>query len=740
MYAALNVRPYFVSRPLHDSYWFLAVGYFNVVLPNFISGSCDAEKTFWLRARAAKEQSARAAKNRMVVSRIREMTVKRGRQARGWAREDDEKERGTWVPPPPPPVQASPATPKLPSTALIGLSLLGNLDGIYKHASFPDIELHTLTTGSRQRHGGMLFFGYTFAGKLWPTPGAPAYALPPVHQSAQVPVHRPAPNVTDDYERWYTEPTPSNRMLLSMKSGIHSEIAWALDRLCRLCHNEQFTFRAIPGVIDVLYEWPEWYAQQAKNNTDQFSALFSMSPVEVRKRRHALESLFVMRNGAVNEINAQDLAEHKRTRPLILSALHNVKPDSDANSEYLLNIIEILQYIAPDFVLPAPSAPPETNPLPPLLDIVGHSQNRSLIIAVLTTIHLLLSNPANSAHLTADSPALAASIRYLPLLADRLLVDASLSYLYTHLSHPPMAKAFLRHPDMASTLKLLATQIISEQIEDTVSVEIGGPVYTAPAVTVTIRNHELTEEELSKLVGMPEPERCYEWMKTMFVADPKGELTQVDFWNLYKDVFVPFQDRYHLLVASDVIKNVTVVFPQAQAMVLPGPPQRFVVRGVDRRKEDTAKERFKCHWDRSQCSTPPFSSAGELYDHVLEHIKSIEDAEKECLWATCLRTPLPKANLRAHVLTHLPSAQPSAKHPSQSDTITLPSEAYPYPNPDPTTRPPPPPPKTTLTYRKPVVDPPSSSLTALLCIRVLFRTACYQPLSLPRIIQARKTS
>jgi hypothetical protein len=27
--------------------------------------------------------------------------------------------------------------------------------------------MHTLTTGSRQRNGGMLLFGYTFVGKLW---------------------------------------------------------------------------------------------------------------------------------------------------------------------------------------------------------------------------------------------------------------------------------------------------------------------------------------------------------------------------------------------------------------------------------------------------------------------------------------------------------------------------------------------------------------------------------------------
>lgn len=177
MYSALNLRPYFtVRRPSPwDSYWFLAIGYFNVVLPNFFPYQEDGGATFWHRARQAKEQSSQAAKSPLVISRTHEMARERGERARVWAKEDDEKEKGTWVPPAPAPKADTtrsaesvlPARAKAPSTALIGLSLLGNLDGIYKHASFPDINLHTLTTGSRQRHGAMLLFGYTFKGRLW---------------------------------------------------------------------------------------------------------------------------------------------------------------------------------------------------------------------------------------------------------------------------------------------------------------------------------------------------------------------------------------------------------------------------------------------------------------------------------------------------------------------------------------------------------------------------------------------
>ncbi|KAF7307351.1 hypothetical protein MIND_00529100 [Mycena indigotica] len=166
MYSALNLRPTLTaSAALNDTYWFLAIGYFNVVLPTFFPE--EAEKTFWHRARMAKSQSTRAAKTPMLVSRSMEMARERGERARVWAREDDEKALGIWKPSPPHNQQPEPKKAKAPCVCLIGLSLLGNLDGIYKHDRFPHIKLHTLTTGSRQRAGGMLLFGYTFCGKLW---------------------------------------------------------------------------------------------------------------------------------------------------------------------------------------------------------------------------------------------------------------------------------------------------------------------------------------------------------------------------------------------------------------------------------------------------------------------------------------------------------------------------------------------------------------------------------------------
>ena len=168
------------------SFFHLAVGYFNIVLPTLLPAISTAD-LFWHRARLTKAQTTRAVKSPFVVARSRESSKIRASRAIKWARIDDEEAKaasaGLLAPaieltpgPKVAPLRATIETPSLPDVApipnavpavsqraLMGVSMLGNLDGMYKHAAFPDITLKSLTTGSRQRPGGLLLFAYTFA-------------------------------------------------------------------------------------------------------------------------------------------------------------------------------------------------------------------------------------------------------------------------------------------------------------------------------------------------------------------------------------------------------------------------------------------------------------------------------------------------------------------------------------------------------------------------------------------------
>ncbi|KAK1232413.1 Chromatin structure-remodeling complex protein rsc9 [Marasmius sp. AFHP31] len=561
-----------------------------------------------------------------------------------------------------------------------------------------------------------------------------SYARPT--QTTQRPHQNRGPSIVDDYERWYTEPVSSNRMTLSLRSGIDDEIGWALDRLCRLCHNEKFSLGVIPGLTNALFEWPEWFVREGYKEAEVTSTnLFASSMTSTRRRRHALESLFVLRNSSIFEQNINDLVENSRTIPLILNALHTLNPDLDSHSEFISHCIDLFQAIGASYVLPPASASPKQSILPPLLHILSTSSNRTLIISALAAVNLVFSNPQNIPHLTTNSPALEAAIRYLPLFGDKPLLDVSLNYLFVHLSSTLMLRAFLLHHAMPSVLKLLVTLLLVEEIDEVVTLDVTGTINTVPSTVYSTHDHELTKTELDGLLAIPEPQRCYDWMKIMFVSKTDGELTQVDFWNLYKDTFSQYDDKYPLLVASDVIKNVNFVFPHAQAMVIPGPPQRFVVRGVDRRKDTVVADKMRCQWDRSQCVHETITSHNDLVKHLLAHLDPIAEDSPDCacLWSTCNRTGITKMQLRSHVLTHLWSPQSPDKHPSQSDTITLSSPTSKYPIPQPTSRTPPAPRSTVINYKRPVADPPSTSLTALLCIRILFRFSFTATEAAPRV-------
>ena len=315
-------------------------------------------------------------------------------------------------------------------------------------------------------------------------------------------------------------------MVLALRSGIDSEVSWALERLCRLCHNEQFILKALPGLTEALVDWPSWYVKGGYLELSGPPNLFATSKDMSLWTRHALECMFILRNASCNPVNAQELVGRRTTQELILLALHRLKPTNDVHVQFLLDIVELLQSISSTSVLPPPDSHVFANPVPPLLELAGTSADRALILSSMETLHLLFSNPPNVVHLSANSPALSAAIRYLPLVNDKPLIAASLNYLYTHLSHPPMTKAFLLSPELKTTLRLLVLVMLAEQELMTVSMEIPGRVYTAPSrEDLAGQVHQLTREEFDQLLPVPEPQRCYEWQVYVLLGTVTLKLT-----------------------------------------------------------------------------------------------------------------------------------------------------------------------------------------------------------------------
>ncbi|KAG5645158.1 hypothetical protein DXG03_006782 [Asterophora parasitica] len=193
LYTAINLRPHLAPVPprfvnekrREETYWFLALTYFTLVLPAFpppLVGSSSPslstntntntpKTTFWLRAQSAKQQTRRTVQSPLLVHRALEMAEEREARARGVPRRDigiAELMRPMPAGTENPSVADAGPTPKPPpSTALLGLSLIGNLDATYVRSAYPAFELESVTTASRQKRAGALLLVHTFAGRLW---------------------------------------------------------------------------------------------------------------------------------------------------------------------------------------------------------------------------------------------------------------------------------------------------------------------------------------------------------------------------------------------------------------------------------------------------------------------------------------------------------------------------------------------------------------------------------------------
>jgi chromatin structure-remodeling complex subunit RSC9 len=299
-------------------------------------------------------------------------------------------------------------------------------------------------------------------------------------------------------------------MVLSLKSGLVKEVEWALDRLVRLSHNDQFALKGIPGLLDALFEWPWAYVSSTKSNHHHPEVMFSVSSEEKQLRRFGLTSLFVLKNASVNDLNARELAKHPRTVSLVYNALMTLQPDKDSDCEFLINSIEILQSIAHLLYFPTPTL--LTAIIHRLEAIIDETSNRSFLICCLASITALMQNMRNLSLFKADtSPSLDAAIRCLPLFSDVPLISVCLEYLYARLSHPPLLRTFLLHPSLINTLKVLASLIVSTQELEDAAIDPVLPAEVTKASETEGPDYEMSEEELARVVKLTEPQRSYEW-------------------------------------------------------------------------------------------------------------------------------------------------------------------------------------------------------------------------------------
>lgn len=159
-------------------------------------------------------------------------------------------------------------------------------------------------------------------------------------------------------------------------------------------------------------------------------------------------------------------------------------------------------------------------------------------------------------------------------------------------------------------------------------------------------------------------------MHETFVYSSHAQLLQVTFWHAYRDFFSHSSTVEQLLSASEVIKNVAVAFPAAQAKLWQDESgeRKFVIAGLGFRKGGPEVDRFVCVW--RGCTSPTgYQNPGELLNHVEKQHLAIP--VPSCAWGHCNHSPF----TLTHLFTHLPLVTPPDLPESLPLSVSLPPDA-----------------------------------------------------------------
>lgn len=422
---------------------------------------------------------------------------------------------------------------------------------------------------------------------------------------------------------------PLDRIIMSLNSGIESEIEYALGALTYYSCNEpkllNFGVYPLMGIELIKYFYKPF--QQMLDATVPRPAVVLL----------AVESLLSLRNAAQDLHNQQWLSQQALFRRhagevlrFLVAWFYAPQPDAayrwgqyhELFQEALVHLLDLLDPLTCFY-----TDTPRTDPLfASLAQVVRHARDKHVLTTAIKCVHHMTflgsATPKDDDAAASTAPAAAAAncidaidpdllhvvVRAL-LVHDDHLTHTALQFLHQYVSspalhpqYPALVDALQRHRmrKLARAALMRNCHILMKQLPQLVVANLPlvdgsrlAPHFPSalaarlPAGSVPAATVRLPQKLYDIIITFPEPLRATTWLRCCYepytgragAADADkdlaaGEVTQILLWKAYENQFEAiWKDRLNpkwpnLLPAVDFIKNVSSAFPNSEAMVV----------------------------------------------------------------------------------------------------------------------------------------------------------------------------
>ncbi|KAI5807920.1 hypothetical protein DFH27DRAFT_288017 [Peziza echinospora] len=458
-------------------------------------------------------------------------------------------------------------------------------------------------------------------------------------------------------------PAPMTRIVMGLKSGIPEEVEYALSKLVRISFEAEDSLNADdhPGMVESLV-----HELSALSTLSQYKDSDDMmeTPANRQKLDRILEAALVLRNMSIQGENARHMATLQDCKKALVQGI--TLPSRGGLTELKHYCLDIVESLSSWLVLGDNLA--MYNGLKDGLS----SDDRGVLIASLRGITRLVHRDEANRLKEIDLRVIE-RVQDVLLLEDEELLLASLDFLYQYTTVDENVSRLMATPGALDFLKQLRRLLLHQAQEYYSEYHLRARRKEPPPAQIP----HLPPEIVSELLSFSEPERATKWMRCCFEEDPDADITQIALWQAYQARFTEFVPQGRpLLAAADFIKNVSVAFVNASAMVIPlplPPPgnQKFIIKGIKPRHTPLSPkgvEYFACKWSLNhsgQMGRCPaqLATPNDLFAHILDiHLKPPPEGTPAqplvCQWAECFRFgPAGDSDRRkviAHVRTHMP--------------------------------------------------------------------------------------